>query len=83
MDSRWFKEDRALPKNEQAEAVRESEKALKASTLLVRRLKLILEDEIQRTYRNEEDYARDNWQQVVLASAARRKTLKEVINLLP
>jgi len=83
VDSRWFKEDRALPKNEQAEAVRESEKALKASTLLVRRLKLILEDEIQRTYRNEEDYARDNWQQVVLASAARRKTLKEVINLLP
>lgn len=83
MDSRWFKEDRALPKNEQAEAVRESEKALKASTLLVRRLKLILEDEIQKTYRNEEDYARDNWQQVVLASAARRKTLKEVINLLP
>lgn len=83
MDSRWFKEDRALPKNEQAEAVRESEKALKASTLLVRRLKLILEDEIQKTYRNEEDYARDNWHQVVLASAARRKTLKEVINLLP
>jgi len=83
VDSRWFKEDRALPKNEQAEAVRESEKALKASTLLVRRLKLILEDEIQKTYRNEEDYARDNWQQVVLASAARRKTLKEVINLLP
>ncbi len=83
MDNRWFKEDRKLPKAEQAKAIAESEKALNSATLLNRRLQLILEEMIEKTYTSEEDYTNVAWERTVLAMFERRKTLKEIIKLLP
>jgi hypothetical protein len=83
MDSRWFKEDRTLPSGEQAKAVKESTEALKNSTLLIRRLTQILEDEIELTYRLDEDFTNPQWHTSAIANAATRKTLKKVIKLLP
>jgi hypothetical protein len=83
MDNRWFKEDRALPKGEQAEAIAETEKVLKNSTLIVRRLKAICEDEIQRTYRAEEDIENPAYTRIIIGAASRRKALKDIINILP
>lgn len=83
LDSRWFKEDRALPQLQRAAAKEESKTALANSTLLVRRLTAILEDEIARTYTSEEAYEDTGWERKVLANAARRKAFKEIIKLLP
>lgn len=83
MDPRWFREDRKLPREEREEAITESKKALANSTLLIRRLTDILEDEISKTYTSEEDYTNVAWERNVLAMFARRKTLKEIIKLLP
>lgn len=83
IDSRWFKEDRKLPKEEVAGAKEESRKALMNSTLLVRRLTAILEDEIERTHTSEEAYEETGWERRVLAAVARRKAFKEIIKLLP
>ena len=83
MDARWFKEDRALPASERAEAHAKSEKALKASTLMARRLTQILEDEVAKTYASEESYEGVGWERKVAKLFERRKTLKEIIKLLP
>jgi hypothetical protein len=83
MDSRWFAEDRKLPKAEQAQAKLETEKALKAATLLSRRLKQILQDEVEKTYTKEEDYEGIGWEFQVTKLFARRQTLNEIINLIP
>ena len=79
----WFKEDRQLPKEQQAEAKRESEKALRNSTFLNRRLTQILEDKIKETYLKEEDFENPAYERLIVASASRRKTLREIIDLLP
>jgi len=83
MDSRWFKEDRALPANEQQKAVEESKKALTNSTLLIRRLKQILEDEIALTYRLDENFDEPMWERKAIANAATRKALRNIIKILP
>ncbi len=83
MDSRWLKEDRKLPKAEQAKAIEESKKALKNSTLLVRRLTNILEEEVEKTYTTEESYVGTDWEVKTQRMFARRQTLKEIIKLLP
>ncbi len=83
MDSRWFSEDRKLPRGEREQAIAESKKALANSTLLIRRLKQILEAEIEKTYASEEDYEGITWERKVLTMFAKRSTLKEVIHLLP
>ncbi len=83
MDARWFREDRELPKSEQAKAKTETEKALKAATLLCRRLTEILEEEIDKTYTKEENYTQADWERVVFGLFQRRKVLKEIIKLLP
>ena len=82
MDSRWFKEDRKLPKNEQADAIKETEKALKNSTLLRGRLKDILDTELMESFRIEEDFDDPNWERKHVAEAARRKTLRQIVKLL-
>jgi len=82
VDSRWFKEDRALPKEDQAQAIEESKKAIAAATIIRRRLARILEEEIEKTYLTEEDIYGLDWQQKVLFQIARRKTLREVYNLI-
>ena len=83
MDNRWFKEDRKLPKGEQAEAFSTTEEALKNSTLISRLLKGICEDEIDGTYRVEEDHLSTFYERAIIASASRRKAFKEIIKLLP
>jgi len=83
MDARWFKEDRELPKSEQAAAKAASEKALKASTVMSRRLKAILVEEVDKTHTKEESYTGQDWDRVVFGLFQRRKTLKEIIKLLP
>ena len=83
MDVRWLREDRKLPKHEQAKAIEESTKALKNSTLLIRRLTTILEEEVEKTYATEESYEGEGWAVKVQRMFARRQTLKEIIKLLP
>jgi len=83
LDARWFQEDRVLPKEEQAEAKAESEKALRNSTLMSRRLRLILEQEYAKCIHLEDDFQSPGWKKRILALNARRKTLREIIGILP
>lgn len=82
LDQRWFKEDRKLPKEEQADAIKESAKIISNSTLIQRRLKNILEEEIETTYRLEEDFMNPGYERLVIANASARKTLRSIIKLL-
>jgi len=84
MDGRWFKEDRAEAKDakELAKIQAESEKALKNSTLFQRRLERILNEVIEMSERNDEDFTEPNWQLIHAANIARRKTLREIIKLI-
>jgi ABC-type oligopeptide transport system ATPase subunit len=82
LDPRWFKEDRKLPKGEQTDAIKESEKIIRNSTLLRRRLKSILEEEVEATYRYDEDFENAAYERIVIANASTRKTLRSIIKLL-
>jgi hypothetical protein len=82
LDNRWFKEDRKLPKNEQAGAKAESEKALKNSTLFQRRLDGILDDLIEASHRDDEDFTKPNWQLEAVSGVSRRKALREIKRLI-
>lgn len=81
MNSRWFKEDRAAKATDKD--IEETEKALKASTLLVTRLTRILEEDLEATYKVVEDFENPAWQKLTIAAAAERKTLRRIIKLLP
>lgn len=83
MDSRWFLEDRKLPRDQQAKAKQETEKALKTATILTRRLVRILEEEVAKTIVTEEEYEGAGWKRKILRAATRRATLREIIKLLP
>ena len=83
MDSRWFKEDRALPKSEQKEAIQASELALKNSTLMSRRLKAILKQLEEECNTNDYDFNDNNWSQRAIANASKRKTLQDIYKLIP
>lgn len=82
MDSRWFIEDRELPKNEQAEAKKESEKALRNSSFFRRRLERILQHDLEESYRKEENFDDPNWERIHVSEISRRKTLREVLKLI-
>lgn len=82
MHSNWFKEDRALPKSEQKEAMEESRKALKNSTFITRRLSRILGEMIEQSNKDDEDFSKPNWELEHVANISRRKALREVLNLL-
>ena len=82
MDSRWYKEDRALSKDEQKDAKESSEKALKNSTLFQRRLTNILKDLIEEANRDDEDFTKRDWHTQAVATASRRKTLRLIIKLI-
>lgn len=82
MDSRWMKEDRELPKQDQEEAIEESQKALRNSTLFKRRLERILEDLLAETDRSDADFNDINWSLKAAGNAMRRKTLNEIIKLI-
>ena len=82
MDPRWFKEDRQYPRSEQKDQIEKSKKALANSTLMRRRLTQILEEDIEKTYLQEEDFDDPAWQRKTIAAAAERKTLRRVLKLL-
>lgn len=84
LSDRWFKEDRELYKGpELKEQKAESEKAIRNSTILIRRLRAMLEEDIEKTYLSEEQFDNPAWERIVLAAAAERKALRRVLNLLP
>lgn len=82
MDSRWLKEDRDLPKSEQPEAIEATQKALKNSTLITRRLTNILDAMIEECNRDDEDFTKTDWVTEAVANASRRKTLKDIKKLV-
>lgn len=83
MDNRWFKEDRdKYPRSEQQDQIKKSEKALRNSTLLVRRLKEMITEDIEKTYLVEEDFDDPAWERKTIAAAAERKTLRRYLKLL-
>ena len=84
MDNRWFKEDRESYTGEELkEQIEKSKTSLKNSTLLTRRLTSILEEELEQTYRSDEDFSKPNWQTEAIANAAKRKAIRSIIKLLP
>jgi hypothetical protein len=86
MDSKWFAEDRAKARADKstplAELKAESEKALKNSTLFQRRLEKILDDLIEESNRDDEDFSKPNWERIYVTNVSRRKTLREIKKLI-
>ncbi|MEE9586011.1 MAG: hypothetical protein V3W09_03830 [Nitrososphaerales archaeon] len=82
MNSLWFKEERELPKAEQAEAVKKTTEVLKNSTIFQRKLDRILTGLYEETLRADEDFVKPNWEGEALANASRRKTLREIRKLI-
>ena len=84
LDSRWFKEDRVPGDPDLTKEQTESTaKVLANSTILARRLKRIIDEDIEKTYSVEEDFDDPAWERKVIAAAAERKTLRRLKDLLP
>jgi len=84
LDPRWFKEDRAISdKGAVEEAIASSAKVINNATFITRRLKQILEDDIEKTYRSDEDFNNPGYNRQAIANASARKTLRSIIKLLP
>lgn len=81
MNERWFKEDRLQGATE-AE-IAESKKAILNSTIVLRRLRQMFEEDLEKTYAREEDFSDPNWERNVLTNVAERKTIKRYLKLLP
>ena len=86
MDTRWFKEDRELarkdPTKTAAQHQAETTKVLKNSTLFRNRLERILSEMMDETLRDDEKITEPGWKKRALANAARRKALRDIINLI-
>jgi len=83
MDARWFKEDRTqYPRSEQKEQIEKSEKALRNSTLMRRRLQDMLNEDLEKTFLQEEDFDDPAWERKTIAAAAERKTIRRYLKLL-
>jgi phage gpG-like protein len=84
LNDRWFKEDRELYKgNELKEQIEQADKAIRNSSLFSRRLKRMLEEDLEKAYQVEEDFENPAWQRKTIAAAAERKVLRRIIKLLP
>ncbi len=86
MDTKWFKDDRALAHKDKTvsekELIAESKKALQNSTLFQRRLDQILDDLIEASVRDDEDFSKPGWQHQAIANISRRKVLGEIKRLI-
>jgi len=83
VDSTWFKEERATSsKDELAESIAETAKALRNSTLFQRRLERILKEKLDETDRSDADFNDINWSLKAAGNASKRKTLNEIIKLI-
>lgn len=82
----WFKEDRALAKDDKSRTrqqhIQESKKVLLNSTLFRNRLERILKDMIDESLREDEDFSKPNWEREHIANISRRKVLKELLSLI-
>lgn len=84
LDNRWFKEDRVVgDKDLTKQQTQDTDKALRNSTLIARRLTRIIEEMIDESNRADEDFSQPNWELHNVANISRRKTLREIIKLLP
>lgn len=84
LDSRWYKEDRKAFKGDALVAqMKETEEALRNSTLLVRILSDILNEDLEKTFLVEEDFDNPAWERKTIAAAAERKVLRRIIKILP
>lgn len=84
LDARWFKEDRVPgdpPLSKQQAA--STEEAIRNSSIIVRRLKRIIKEDIEKTYEVEEDFDNPAWERKTIAAAAERKVLRRYLKLLP
>lgn len=82
----WFKEDRALAKNDKSKSLSEhksqTEKVLRNSTLFRDRLERILQDMLVQTLNDDEDFTKPTWEREHVANISRRKTINEVLSLI-
>ncbi len=83
MDSRWFKEDRELPKDERQKAQSDTKEVLLHSTLMTERLKRIIREDIQLTYTDDENVGGPAWERRVLVNVGKRKALAKILDILP
>ena len=82
MNSRWFKEERALPRDEYIKAKAEAEEVLNHSTLMRDKLVRIIDEEIKGTYDIEEDFLSENYRDRIAASGGARIVLRRLKALL-
>ena len=82
MDARWFKEERELPREEQADAKAEIEKIIRNSSIIRKRLHRMLEEDLHNTYAIVEDFDDPAWERKTIAAAAERKLIKRYIKLI-
>ena len=82
MDSKWFRLDRKLPKNEQAEAVKATKETLRNSRVMKERLEDILTGEIETSYRLDEEFDDPHWERKHVALVSRRKAMRDILKLL-
>ena len=82
MKSRWFKEERELSQDEQDDAIAHVKEVIINSSIVRERLTRICQEEIEKTYQDEEKYWEDNYQYTVLGAAARRRAFKDILALL-
>ena len=86
MDTTWFKEDRQLAKNDPEKSLEEHKAATKAallnSSIMRDRLERILNEMIESSIVNDEDFSKPNWEREFVANASRRKTLREIKKLI-
>jgi hypothetical protein len=80
----WFEEDRAKYKGEELkEQMEKTEKAVRSNTIVIRRLRTIIEKDIEATYLVDENFDDPAWQRKTIAAAAERKALRRYLKLLP
>lgn len=81
LNSEWFAEDRKFPKEEIEAQKKETEKALRNSTVIVRRLTQILEQRLKKCDTDEEQVD-EAYPFKVAQVSGKRKAYKDILNLL-
>lgn len=80
----WFEEDREQYQGEELkQQMEQTEKSIRAATVMTRLLKRQIEKDIEKTYAQEEDFENPAWERLTIAAAAERKVLRRYLKLLP
>lgn len=83
MNSRWFKEERELPREAQDKAIADATEVLQHSTTMAGKLKRIIEEDIDLLYAGDENVGTQGWEQRALANVGARKALRKLLEILP